>query len=112
LTSTGVQEGASHTADVYGQVVVPNTGQWQASRTIRKDGIVLEAGHRRIRLVFMAAGTNGIANVNFLRSCRNPGARLRSGLGGSSADAMVWTRYSPRRRAAAALISVALCAGT
>jgi hypothetical protein len=53
--------------DVTGTLVVPNTGDWQVWRTIRKDGVVLEAGRRRIRLVFVAAGTNGIANVNYLR---------------------------------------------
>jgi hypothetical protein len=53
--------------DVTGPMVVPNTGGWQAWQTIRKDGIVLQGGSRRIRLVFVAAGTNGIANVNFLR---------------------------------------------
>jgi len=53
--------------DVTGTLVVPNTGGWQAWQTIRKDGIVLQAGRCRIRLVFVAAGTNGIANVNYLR---------------------------------------------
>jgi hypothetical protein len=53
--------------DVTGTLVVPNTGGWQAWQTIRQDGIVLQAGRRHIRLVFVAAGTNGIANVNFLR---------------------------------------------
>jgi hypothetical protein len=53
--------------DVTGTLVAPNTGAWQAWGTIRKDGIVLQAGQHRIRLVFVGAGTNGIANVNFLR---------------------------------------------
>jgi hypothetical protein len=53
--------------DVTGTLVVPNTGGWQAWRTIRKDGIVLPAGRRAIRLVYVAAGTDGIANVNFLK---------------------------------------------
>jgi len=53
--------------DVTGTLVVPNTGGWQAWQTIRKDGIALQAGRRRIRLVFVGAGTNGITNVNFLR---------------------------------------------
>jgi hypothetical protein len=53
--------------DATGTLVVPNTGGWQAWGTIRKDGIVLQAGQHRVRLVFVAAGTNGIANVNFLK---------------------------------------------
>ena len=53
--------------DVTGTLVVPNTGGWQAWQTIRKEGIVLPAGRHRIRLVFVGAGTDGIANVNFLR---------------------------------------------
>jgi len=53
--------------DVTGTFVVPNTGGWQAWQTIRKDGIALQAGQHRIRLVFVAAGTDGIANINFLR---------------------------------------------
>jgi len=44
---------------------VPNTGGWQSWQTIRTSGIALQAGRRRIRLVFVAAGTNGITNVNF-----------------------------------------------
>ena len=51
--------------DVTGPIVVPNTGGWQSWQTIRTSGIVLQAGRRRIRLVFVAAGTNGITNVNF-----------------------------------------------
>ena len=46
-------------ADVTGTLVVPNTGGWQAWQTIRKDGIALQAGRHRIRLVFVGAGTNG-----------------------------------------------------
>ena len=53
--------------DVTGLLAVPNTGGWQVWTTIRKDGIVLQAGFHRIRLVFVAAGTDGIANVNFLK---------------------------------------------
>ena len=53
--------------DVTGTFVVPNTGGWQAWQTIRKEGIALQAGRHRIRLVFVAAGTNGIVNVNFFR---------------------------------------------
>jgi hypothetical protein len=53
--------------DVTGSLAVPNTGGWQAWRTILKEGIVLQAGRRRIRLVFVGAGTDGIANLNFLR---------------------------------------------
>ena len=53
--------------DVTGTLVVPNTGGWQAWRTIRKEGIVLQAGLRRIRLVFVSAGTDGIANMNFFK---------------------------------------------
>jgi hypothetical protein len=48
-------------------LVVPNTGGWQAWQTMRKDGVALSAGRHRLRLVFVAAGTNGIANVNYLR---------------------------------------------
>jgi len=53
--------------DVTGTLVVPNTGGWQVWQTMRKSGISVAAGRHRIRLVFIAAGTNGIANVNFLR---------------------------------------------
>jgi carbohydrate binding protein with CBM6 domain len=54
-------------ADVTGPLAVPNTGGWQTWTTIRKDGIVLAAGIRRLRLVFVTAGTDGIGNINFLR---------------------------------------------
>jgi hypothetical protein len=53
--------------DVTGTLTVPNTGGWQAWTTIRKDGIALQSGLHRIRLVFVAGGTSGIANVNFLK---------------------------------------------
>jgi hypothetical protein len=53
--------------DVTGPIVVPNTGGWQVWQTTRIGGIVLQAGRHRIRLVFVASGTNGIANVNFFR---------------------------------------------
>jgi hypothetical protein len=53
--------------DVTGPLVVPNTGGWQVWRTVRKEGIALQAGHGRIRLVFPGAGTSGVANVNYLR---------------------------------------------
>jgi hypothetical protein len=53
--------------DMTGPLTVPNTGGWQTWTTIRKDGIVLQSGQRRIRLAFLTAGTDGIANVNFLR---------------------------------------------
>jgi hypothetical protein len=56
--------------DVTGVRTVPNTGGWQAWQTLRIDGVPLQAGTRRIRLVFVAAGTDGIANVNFLRFTR------------------------------------------
>jgi len=55
---------------VTGTLVVPNTGGWQAWQNIRKDGIALQSGLRRIRLVFVGAGTDGIANVNFLSFVR------------------------------------------
>ena len=53
--------------DVTGTLTMPNTGGWQSWTTIRKDGIALQSGLHRIRLVFLTAGTDGIANVNFLR---------------------------------------------
>jgi len=53
--------------DATGPLTVPNTGGWQTWTTIRKDGVVLHSGVHRVRLVFVAAGTNGITNVNFLR---------------------------------------------
>ena len=53
--------------DVTGSLIVPNTGGWQAWQTIRKEGIVLQAGLRRIRVVFVKAGSDGITNLNFLR---------------------------------------------
>jgi hypothetical protein len=57
-------------SDVTGTIVVPNTGGWQIWQTLRKTGIVLQGGQHRVRLVFVAAGTNGIANVNFLSFVR------------------------------------------
>jgi len=53
--------------DVTGPLTVPNTGDWQAWTTLHKDGLVLQAGPRSVRLVFVTAGTNGIANVNWLK---------------------------------------------
>jgi hypothetical protein len=53
--------------DATGPITVPNTGGWQVWTTIRKAGIVLQSGPRRIRLVFVSAGPEGIGNVNFLR---------------------------------------------
>src|SRR5499427_10120533 len=53
--------------DVTGPLTVPNTGDWQAWTTLHKDGLVLQAGQRSVRLVFVTAGTNGIANVNRLK---------------------------------------------
>lgn len=53
--------------DVTGPLTMPNTGGWQTWATVRKDGIVLQSGQRRIRLAFLTAGTDGIANVNFLK---------------------------------------------
>jgi hypothetical protein len=53
--------------DVSGPVVLPNTGGWQMWQTIRKDGIVLQGGRHRMRLVFASGSTDGIANLNFLR---------------------------------------------
>jgi hypothetical protein len=56
--------------DVTGTLVVPNTGGWQVWQTVRIGGIVLQAGRHRIRLFSVSAGTNGIANVNFLSFVR------------------------------------------
>jgi hypothetical protein len=53
--------------DVTGPLTIPNTGGWQTWTTLRKSGVALTSGVHRIRLVFVAAGTDGIANVNFLR---------------------------------------------
>ena len=53
--------------DVTGPLTIPNTGGWQAWTTIRSNGVALASGIHRIRLVFVSAGANGIANVNFLR---------------------------------------------
>lgn len=52
--------------DVTGSWTVPNTGGWQVWDTMRRAGVNLTAGQHRLRLVFVSAGTNGIANVNFL----------------------------------------------
>jgi len=56
--------------DITGTLTVPNTGAWQAWQTMRIDGIALSAGRHAVRLVFIAAGTNGIVNVNFLKFVR------------------------------------------
>jgi len=53
--------------DVTGPLAIPNTGGWQTWTTIRKAGITLQSGTHRLRVVFVAAGSNGIANLNFLR---------------------------------------------
>jgi hypothetical protein len=56
--------------DVTGPIAVPNTGGWQAWTTTTPIGIALSAGQHKLRLVFVTAGTNGIANVNFLKLTR------------------------------------------
>src|SRR5262252_3720937 len=53
--------------DVTGLMTVPNTGGWQVWTTMHQDGITLQAGLHSVRLVFVTAATNGIANVNWLR---------------------------------------------
>jgi hypothetical protein len=53
--------------DVTGSILVPNTGGWQVWQTIRREGVALQSGRRRLRLIFVAGATGGIANVNFLR---------------------------------------------
>ena len=53
--------------DVTGLVSVPNTGGWQTWQTVRRTGITLPAGRHQVRLVFVGAGSDGVANVNWLR---------------------------------------------
>jgi hypothetical protein len=56
--------------DVTGTLAVPTTGAWQAWQTIPVGGIPLSAGRHAVRLVFVAAGSNGIVNVNYLSFVR------------------------------------------
>lgn len=53
--------------DVSGPLTIPNTGGWQVWTTIRRSGVTLASGTHRLRLVFVSAGADGIANVNFIR---------------------------------------------
>src|SRR5262249_27845437 len=74
--------------DVTGPMTVPNTGAWQTWTTIHKDGLALQAGQHAVRLVFVTAGTNGIANVNWLKfpaeeALAGAGARPRHGGAGA-----------------------------
>jgi hypothetical protein len=55
-------------ADVSGPLTIPNTGGWQRWQTVRKTGIALAAGRRRLRLVADANSPADVfGNVNYLR---------------------------------------------
>jgi hypothetical protein len=55
-------------ADVSGPLVIPNTGGWQAWRTVTRTGVSLSAGRRRLRVVEDANGPTGVfGNINSLR---------------------------------------------
>ena len=50
-----------------GPIAVPNTGGWQAWRTITKTGVALSAGEQVIRLVLDTNGANGLTgNFNWM----------------------------------------------
>jgi hypothetical protein len=51
--------------NVSGSVVVPNTGGWQAWRTIRVSGITLTAGAQVLRVVMDTVGSTTGATGNF-----------------------------------------------
>jgi hypothetical protein len=52
--------------DKTGPLTVPNTGGWQAWRTLSRSGIALSAGEQVIRVVFDANGTSGLTgNFNW-----------------------------------------------
>jgi Carbohydrate binding module (family 6) len=54
--------------DVTGVMAVPNTGGWQAWRTITRSGIPLATGPHLLRLVIDTNGPTGwFGNLNYLR---------------------------------------------
>jgi hypothetical protein len=57
--------------DKTGPMTVPNSGGWQAWRTIRKTGVTLGAGPQVWRLVMDSVGTTGaVGNINWIRVTR------------------------------------------
>ena len=53
--------------DKTGPIAVPNTGGWQAWRTITKTGVALSAGVQVIRLVLDTNGAKGLTgNFNWM----------------------------------------------
>jgi Carbohydrate binding module (family 6) len=53
--------------DKTGPIAVPNTGGWQAWRTLTKTGVALTAGEQVIRLVLDTNGTSGLTgNFNWI----------------------------------------------
>jgi hypothetical protein len=54
--------------DKTGSMTVPDTGGWQAWRTITKSGVELEAGRQVWRVVMDARGPSGaVGNINYFR---------------------------------------------
>ena len=54
--------------DVTGPLTIPNTGGWQAWRTLSKTGVALSAGIQVLRVVIDAAGATGVVgNLNYLQ---------------------------------------------
>ena len=55
-------------ADKTGAMVVPNTGAWQAWKTVTRTGVSLSAGTHVVRVVMDADGSGGsVANFNWFK---------------------------------------------
>ena len=55
-------------SNVTGPMNIPDTGGWQAWRTIAKSGVSLKAGRQTLRVVLDANGLTGVfGNLNYLR---------------------------------------------
>jgi hypothetical protein len=61
-------------ANATGPIAIPNTGGWQAWRTVTVNGVRLQAGVQRLRLVMDTAATGGdaVGNINWIRVSAAP----------------------------------------
>jgi hypothetical protein len=70
--------------DVSGPITVPDTGAWQAWRTITTSGISLNAGQRVLRVVFVSASSSGsVGNYNWFRLVQPTSSIPNSANGGT-----------------------------
>jgi hypothetical protein len=69
--------------DRTGSIAVPDTGGWQAWRTIVTSGLSLTAGRRQIRVVFdTAIASGGVGNYNWFRFAAIPASPATTPFGG------------------------------